>query len=165
MKYDGTGWCKQTAAIEEGRHRSGSFTHWCAQRPGTKSLLMKVLAEAQGVRGLRTGSIRRAHQTAAQCATPCHAEPGLLSQGLCSFLGVVCHRCLLSCAHQPHKQPCQDGSFYTAPPQVPPFSPGAMLLTPQVCLLAQVWARSSFWDLYLVLFLQKERITGLEPKQ
>lgn len=94
MKYDGTGWCKQTAAIEEGRHRSGSFTHWCAWRPGTKSLLMKVLAEAQGVRGLGMVSISRANQTAPHRTAPCHTEPGLHSQGLCSFWGVVFHRCL-----------------------------------------------------------------------
>lgn len=109
MKYDGTGWCKQTAAIEESRHRSGSFTHWCAWRPGTKSLLMKVPAEAQGVRGLGMVSISSANQTAPHRATPCHTaphhatpchtmprgtEPGLRSQGLCSLLTVVFHRCL-----------------------------------------------------------------------
>lgn len=87
MKYDGTGWCKQTAAIEEGRHRSGSFTHWCAWRPGTKSLLMKVLAEAQGVRGLGMVSISRAKQTALHRTVPYRARtslPGtLLLLGCC----------------------------------------------------------------------------------
>lgn len=75
MKYDGTGWCKQTAAIEEGRHCSGSFTHWCAWRPGTKSLLMKALAEAQGVRGLGMVSISSTNQTATRHTMPCHAIP------------------------------------------------------------------------------------------
>lgn len=92
MKYDGTGWCKQTAAIEEGRHRSGSFTHWCAWRPGTKSLLMKVLAEAQGVRGVRMVSISRANQTAPHHTVPYRARTSL--PGTLLFPGVVFHRCL-----------------------------------------------------------------------
>lgn len=71
MKYDGTGWCKQTAAIEEGRHCSGSFTHWCARRPGTKGLLMKVLTEAQGVKAEGMVSNSRANHT-----TPYRAIPG-----------------------------------------------------------------------------------------
>ncbi|KAG7214705.1 hypothetical protein INR49_010597 [Caranx melampygus] len=63
MNYDGTGWCKQTAAIEEGRHCSSSFTHWCACRPGTKGPLMKVLTEAQGARGEGMVSTSRTNQT------------------------------------------------------------------------------------------------------
>lgn len=70
MKYDGTGWCKQTAAIEEGRRCSCSFTHWCACRPGTKDPLMKVLTEAQGARDEGMVSDSRANQT-----TPHHTVP------------------------------------------------------------------------------------------
>lgn len=70
MKYDGTGWCKQTAATEEGRHCSGSFTHWCARRPRTKSPLMKVHTEAQGARGEGMVCHSRANHT-----TPHHTVP------------------------------------------------------------------------------------------
>lgn len=135
MKYDGTGWCKQTAAIEEGRHRSGSFTHWCAWRPGTKSLLMKVLAEAQGVRGLGMVSISRANQTAPHRAIPSHdfTPRDSAPSGVLSFTDVY-----FSCAHHPHKQLHQNGSFYSALPRVCPFRSGTMVLNPQVCLLAQV---------------------------
>lgn len=62
MKYDGTGWCKQTASIEEGRRCSSSFTHWCACRPGTKGPLMKILAEARGARGKGMVSNSRSNQ-------------------------------------------------------------------------------------------------------
>ena len=102
MKYDGTGWCKQTAAIEEGRRCSCSFTHWCACRPGTKGSLMKVLTEAQGARGWSpTAEPTKPHHT-----IPCHTMPELFlpsltptppTQTLCSLtslaLFVSRHRC------------------------------------------------------------------------
>lgn len=79
MKYDGTGWCKQTATIEEGRRCSSSFTHWCACRPGTKGPLMKVLTEAQGARGEGMVSDCRANQTTPHHTVPYHARPFLPS--------------------------------------------------------------------------------------
>lgn len=74
MKYDRTGWCKQTAAIEEGRRCSCSFTHWCACRPGTKNPLMKVLTEAQGARGEGMVSDSSSNQTAPYHTVPYHAR-------------------------------------------------------------------------------------------
>lgn len=74
MKYDGTWWCKQTAAIEEGRRCSCSFTHWYACRPGTKGPLMKVLTEAQGARGEGLVTDSRANQTTPHHNVPYHAR-------------------------------------------------------------------------------------------
>lgn len=94
MKYDGTGWCKQTAAIEEGRRCSCSFTHWCACRPGTKSPLMKVLTEAQGAREEGMVSDNRANQTTPHHTVLYHARaflPSLAPRHSAPYLAcIVC---------------------------------------------------------------------------
>lgn len=106
MKYDGTGWCKQTAAIEEGRRCSCSFTHWCACRPGTKGPLMKVLTEAQGARGEGMVSDGRANQTTPHHTVPYHARAILpsLTPRRCSLPSLHCLS--LDSRHRVFTVPC-----------------------------------------------------------
>jgi len=101
MKYDGTGWCKQTAATEEGRRCSCSFTHWCACRPRTKSSLMKVLTETggQGVRGWSAS----AEPTKPHHAIPSQSFPPIPHPTLCaSYVAcIVCFSTHMQGCHSP----------------------------------------------------------------
>lgn len=74
MKYDGASWCKQTAATEEGRHCSCSFSHWCACQLQTKGLLMKVHTVALGARGKGVVSDSTTNQTSPHHTVPYHAS-------------------------------------------------------------------------------------------